>query len=196
MDQAYTDLLEILGGALQYLDKLLFPEQQIVVALVEELPPDERSPLAAYVPDMDTARRSGIPDLYTSRSEQELYAIYLPNFEETVFLMYDVFCTAYKRWRPHSDPDVGGMLVSIAGHEVRHRFQMRRKPALFSRVEQTGDAVTFARLVTEMLTLPEWCSKERQEHEFDAQCIQAMLACSFGNNLNDNQLRAILTASP
>ena len=197
MDATYEHALDIIGCGFMVCDTLLFPDSPIMqIALVEQAVP-HGSPFACYVPSREIALASGIQEFRESESDQERYCIFLPDFEQNLEVIYGIYCAAYECVFPYlGKPAPETVCLAIAAHEVRHRYQMSRKPAFFSGQENHDAGMDIARFLIQNMPLCPWYSPKRYAMETDARCVEAMIAHLEYSTVDDRSLVRILTAQP
>ena len=197
MDEMDEPMIRLLASALHQFDELLFPTDAIQLCIAET---DGGGSILRYVPDRALARASGIPELSLSNADAEQYLIFSADFAMRLGSVLEVYEFFYAQFYPDfACPSVEDVLVGMASHEVRHRFQLHRRPRLFSPDKQvSGAAVIADHLLACQEPIQVGASRQAKDHERDARIIEVLMVQQFIKNpaVTNEDLLKILTLEP
>lgn len=198
MDATDEFVIGGLASALHHFDRLLFPENTIQICISET---DGAGSMLRYSPNRLLAQGSGLQELAASEEKEERYLIFSDNFTLRLCSLVELYQLSYVQLYPdYSPPGLEEVIIGAAAHEVRHRFQLHRRPRLMSQKEDVaGVAVIADRLLANQLFFLLGSSQEAQDHERDARIIEAMMVHQFVKDpagIKNEEFVRILTFEP
>ena len=197
MDQLDEPVIRLLASVLHQFDTLLFPADTIQICIAET---DGSGSILRYVPSSSLARASGIPELSTSDVDRGNYLIFTADFALRLGLVFEMYEFFYAELYPDFPcPNVEDVLIGMAAHEVRHRFQLHRRPRLFSQDKYvSGVAVIADHFLAHQQPLLVGASRQAQDHERDARIIEVLMVHQFVKDptVTNEELVKILIREP